>query len=61
MPQTSILIICLLSIFQRQFIVYKNEKGDPTMKMHGKIESRKSHRSRLLVKRIHVSSSNQGI
>jgi len=50
MPQTSIFIVGPLACLQRKFIVYKSEKGHPTMEMHYKIEGRKNHGSRILRK-----------
>ena len=50
MPQTSKLIVYLLILLQRQLIVQKDEKGEPAMKMHGKVERRENNRNRFLNK-----------
>lgn len=36
----------------------KDEEGQPTMEVHGKVESRESHRSRLLSKQITMKYLN---
>ena len=48
MPQASVFVISLFIRPQRQLVVHKDEKGDPPMKLNGKIKSRESHRHRFL-------------